>query len=298
MEWGVEAASLSKPRAYLGPRVLECPRLEGLSLLPHFACEPVPLIFLEGPGLLVDSYIEDAGQNDIRLTPEPIVKTHFAGVQAHTEVCDFLAELKRRFVPDLTVDDESGFFEERNVSALEKALAEAWETIAGEVHKARAQGQETFEVGGFLFLKPANEGGGEFDRLSAEHKDLLLEAERWFSTRYGGFGYTLDRSRESVTDLDFLMSDADDDEWGKRPEDPEVETFTQAAGLYFGRTVAKVLGGVWRHDEEEGLVLGDVGRIGLLIDPLQIAAERLVGGPCHAFSHHLTLYDEFVKRLG
>ena len=121
MEWAAQPLRLEKPRGFLAHRVLEHPVLEGVSLLPHFACEPIPLLFLETSGVLLDSYLEDEGNNDVRFNDSPLVKTQFAGPRVHMEICEFLQEMKRRFVPDLDVDDETGFFQSHDEEALRAA---------------------------------------------------------------------------------------------------------------------------------------------------------------------------------
>lgn len=298
MEWRVEAVSLERPQAFLGTRVFECARIEGVSLLPHFACEPLPLVFLDGPGLLVDSFVRDEGRNEVSLTDGPLLKTQFAGPAVHEEVCDFLAELKRRFVPDLEVDDESGFYAGRDREALEAAYAAAWKEIAAQVRDSLREGSAVFEVGGFHFDRAGvDSSGGEWSLLEAEHRALVEQAEAWLASRFGGLGYKLDRTRASVEDLDLVMSDADDEGWAEQLDDPDVEAFVHASGAAFGRTLAALLGGAWRFDEEDGLVLADVGGLGLRVNPFQVAADRLVGGPAHGFGHHLGLFDAFVRHL-
>ncbi|HEY6561983.1 MAG TPA: hypothetical protein VI072_32170 [Polyangiaceae bacterium] len=52
------------------------------------------------------------------------VKTQYAGSAAHVGVCGVLRHLKERYASGLIVDDDSGYFEHRNLANLERALAE------------------------------------------------------------------------------------------------------------------------------------------------------------------------------
>src|SRR5262249_46651204 len=112
--------------------------------------------------------------------------------------------------------------------------------------------------------------------------------------RFGGFGTTLDRSRASVVDLELAISDADDPDFAK--EGPDADALVLQAGAYFGRTVASVLGGAWRS-EDGRLVPGDVGRSGLVVDPFQVARDRILHGPPWSFVHHLEVYDRLAAAL-
>lgn len=295
-EWTATPVSISRPKATLAGRPLSDVRVEGVSLLPHFACEPLPLLFLDGPGTLVDLFMKDEGDDRIGLTAEPIVKTHFAGAAVHDEVCRFLRELRERFLPNLRVDDESGYFADPDRERLARALDTEWTTILGEI--AADLGAMPFELGGFQIV-PAEAGppAEEFAALTPEQRDAVLRSETWLLTRYGGFGTTLDRSRASVADLDLLMSDADDEHYADRGEDEDVVDFAGATGAHFGRILVQLLGGFWTVDEEEGLQLRDVGGIGLRVNPFDVAAARVGGGPPHDFERYLEVFEEFRRRL-
>src|SRR4029078_4024478 len=99
--------------------------------------------------------------------------------------------------------------------------------------------------------------------------DVLIAAERSFLSRFGGFGTTLDHSRPSVLDLELAISDFDEDRIV--PDALEALELASQAGAYFGRTLIAVLGGSWREEEDDRIVVADVGRTGLVVDPFEVA---------------------------
>ena len=299
MEWAFEEITIERPRGFLGHRVLEVPRIEGLSLLPHFASEPVPLLFLDTTGHLVDSILTDEGEGDIRLQDEVLTKTQFAGPAVHVEVCQFLAELRNRFVPGLTVDDETGFFESANLERLNQALDAGWDAIIEGISDMRDEHGSAFEVGGILVRVPAEDRpSGAESQIEPAHRQLLDELETWLMTRYGGFGLDFDRSEQAVEHLDLLMLEADNEGWFSEESDgEEAEQLVHAMGAAFGRTVESTLGAQWELDEEQGLVLAEVGSVGVIMNPFQIAAQRFAHGPAFAFAHQFDVHRELVRRL-
>ena len=298
MEWTVaHTVCVERPRGVLGDQVLEVPKVMGLSLLPHFACEPVPLLFLQSTGHLVDSFILDEGNGDIRLEHEVLVKTQFAGASVHAEVCQFLVALKERFVPNLEVDDETGFFATGDAAALAGSMDAAWERILHGIGAFREPGTE-LDIGGIPVRVAAEDRpGGAYALVSNEHRQLLDGLETWLTTRYGGFGLDFDRTAASVEHLDLLMLEADQEGWCNDIEDAEAERIAHALGATFGHTVAALLGGQWELDSEEGLVLAEVGGVGLIMNPFEVAASRIAHGPSHAFEHHFAVYENLAQRL-
>lgn len=297
MEWDATPVSVERHRGFLGNQVLEVPRVEGLSLLPHFACEPVPLLFLDSSGHVVDSVLVDEGDGDIRVEPQVLVKTQFAGAGVHIEVCQFLAALKKAYVPDLEVDDETGFFSTGDERRLTEALDAGWERILHEISELREPGA-ALAIGGIPLRVPAEDRpAGAYAQVTDEHRELLDGLESWLSTRYGGFGLDFDRTLSSIEHLDLLMLESDKEGWCDDLEDAEAERLAHALGATFGRTVATVLGGQWELDESEGLMLSEVGSVGLQMNPFQVAADRIARGPSYAFAHHFAVYEDLVKRL-
>lgn len=297
MQWAVQPLSQQPRAARLGDQVLERPRLEGLALIPHFACEPLPLVFAGEQGTLVDSFLGDPGSGTARMNPEPMVKTQFAGLEAHEEICRFLDELKQGFVADLEVDDETGFHETRDRSALQAHMDRGWERLAARIRASGLEPGRIFQVAGFEFEVPRSGSGEpeEFAEVDDEVRDLIRKLEGLLMTRYSGMGLELDRTRRSVEDLDLLMMEADEEGLAKRPEDPETEAFVHQVGAYFGRTVVRELGGTWKVRGEEGVELCKVGGVGLRLNPFEIATGRLLQGPAYGFGLHLHLFDHLVR---
>ena len=292
-QWVVaDTVCIERARGFLGDQVLEAPKVLGLTFTPHFACEPVPLLFLQSTGQLVDAFVFDEGNGDVRLQREVFVKTQFAGPTVHAEVCQFLATLKKRFVPDLEVDDESGFFTTGDAAALELATDAAWARILERSRTLREPGAP-LAIGGI----PIREQARECPPLSNEHRELLEELETWLATRYGGFGLDFDRSSSSIEHLDLLMIEADQEGWCDNVEGPETEQIAHALGATFGQTVATNLGGHWEVDPDEGLVLTEIGGVGLIMNPFQVAASRIAHGPSHAFEYHFAAYRDLARRL-
>lgn len=297
-EWGLKALELRPERAVIGQRSLKSPSARGVVLCPHFASEPIPMVFLEPMGELVDSFAKSEIDGSVRFSAGPIVKTQFAGVRAHREICTFLKLLQTQDVPSLKVDDETDFFDRQDEDRLQARFAESWSALASQFKELRSRPEEKFMVGGFNFRAGTSEPVSEFFRITEEHQAMLLQAEAWLMTRFSGFGTNLDRTKESIQDLDLLMSDADDQDFAERPDDPSVELFVHGVGVYFGRTLVAHYGGSWEFDEDEGLVLGNVAGIGLEVDPFQIAADRLVHGPPFGFDLHTELVDDFARSFG
>ena len=100
-----------------------------------------------------------------------------------------------------------------------------------------------------------------------------------------------------MLDLELAISDADDPAFPKVAESPQTERLVLEAGAYFGRTLAALLGGAWRIDDGR-LVLADVGRCGLIVDPFQVARDRVLRGPPYSFVNHLEVYERLAAALG
>jgi hypothetical protein len=277
-------------------QALEMTQMTGVSLLPHFACEEIPLVFLAGDGTLVEEVVETRGGAAPVLLSGVLVKTQFAGPAVHREVCEFLAELKRRHAPELVLDDESGFSATGDAKALEHAFVDGWREIRDKVVADRPGPGSTFQVGEFLFEVPAKPGGGEFDGLNEKQREFLLSCEIAGVAQISGFGTKLDRSRGSVADLELAISDVDDDVRTKDLARPEVQDLALMAGACFGRALAAILGATWRVDDGQFL-LTDVARTGLVVDPFEIARDRIQRGPPYSFLHHLDVFDTIAANL-
>jgi hypothetical protein len=255
------------------------------------------MVFLESGGTLVDEILEDSTGAAPTFLAGILVKTQFAGPGVHAEVCDFLAEARDRFAPGLAIDDETGFLGARDAAALARAFDEGWAGIRAKVVADRPAPGARFQVGEFPFEVPRGAApGGEFGAVSGEHRALVLSADSAFVGRFGGFGTTLDHTRRSVLDLELAISDVDEASVPKDPPDAATQEVAFAAGAYFGRTLVAVLGGAWKVEDGQ-LVVADVGRSGLVVDPFQVARDRVVNGPPCSFAHHVDVYERIAANL-
>jgi hypothetical protein len=94
--------------------------LKGFSLDIDPQCESVPLLF-DSFGYLrsISSFYDpESVQNGDTIA----VKTQFATSEAHIQIVELLRELKQRFIADLEVMDEGGYWETKNSSVLEKNM--------------------------------------------------------------------------------------------------------------------------------------------------------------------------------
>ena len=62
--------------------------------------------------------IEDAEDGRLKEPPWCFTKTQFGPVEGHVAIVEMLAALKRRFLPDLEVSDDGGYWETRDLAAL------------------------------------------------------------------------------------------------------------------------------------------------------------------------------------
>ncbi|MBI4670969.1 MAG: hypothetical protein HY741_04800 [Chloroflexi bacterium] len=94
--------------------------MRGLLITVHPKSEPVWLTFNEAGEMVYYMAMNDVGEyweNKSLFT-----KTHFAGVQTHIAVCEFLHWLQNNYMPGLSVYDEGDYFE----SGDEQKLAHAF----------------------------------------------------------------------------------------------------------------------------------------------------------------------------
>jgi hypothetical protein len=298
-EWGYRseektlAQAALKQKAEGPPRFLEAARWRGAILLPHFLSEWLPILTVDGDGTLTD-LIADAAEGQVSLTPQVLVKTQFAGPGAHKEICRFLIEVRDRFVSDLRVDDESGYFESRDEGALETAFKavdrELRELYLAEISRPSA----SFEIGGSRFRsRPEGGAGGEFDAISKEMREYVTDQDAEFQVRFGGFGYSFDHSRKSLDDLELVATEADRPDLSDDEREYLKGPFIHCAGAYLGRTLISAFGGSWLEDEDEGWVIQDLAGIGLLMNPFLVVEDRVTWGPVQAFPSHA----EWIQRM-
>ena len=314
--WTVEEVHQKYAHATLrtkegGTSRLEATEVKGVALVPHFACEGVPFIFLPD-GTLVDGYVEDGDGTAPTLYPMALVKTHFAGPAVHKEVCEFLADVKKSVFPSLVVDDESGWFTTRNDDALDHTFVEAWEELRRRVDDPTRAPGTAFEIGDFPFETPAGPPEGEWAAIDDEGRALVETLADDFVREFGTYGNRLDYSRASVDDLELLVDDqavermVDDDvlrALGKESEapspleNPELEAWAHGAGAYLGRTIIRLLGGEWVNLPDEGLLIRNVGGTGLVVNPFRAVAERLAFHEPWNLAYQFHAWESLTKAL-
>jgi len=137
-------------RAVAG-RMLGEYRALGFVLLAHFACEPLPFLVETHSGLLVDLETPPEGSE---VQAGAAVKTQFAPADVHTRVCRLLYEIRERFIPDLDVADEGGYFRSGDPGRLEEARRAVERQLAERATEAASRGA-AWRVG---FRVPRGEG--------------------------------------------------------------------------------------------------------------------------------------------
>jgi hypothetical protein len=84
--------------------------------------------------------IEDAERGALSEKPWCWVKTQFGPIEGHVALVELLTGLKKEFIPDLEVMDESGYWEHRDVVVLRQKiefLGRAIDMLAGELDNDR-----------------------------------------------------------------------------------------------------------------------------------------------------------------
>ncbi len=99
--------------------------MRGLIINAHRKSEPMWLTFNEAGEMVHYMALNDVGEYWESKTL--FTKTHFAGVETHIAVCEFLHWLQDNYMPGLTVYDEGGYFE----SGDEQKLAYAFGFLNG-----------------------------------------------------------------------------------------------------------------------------------------------------------------------
>jgi len=82
-------------------------------------------LLLSHEGQLINSFdIEAAEKGPLPQPSTCFVKTQFGGVEAHVALVHLLSALKENYFQDLNVEDESGYFENRDVKSLQQKIEE------------------------------------------------------------------------------------------------------------------------------------------------------------------------------
>ena len=105
--------------------------LKGIALKLHPKCETRRFLF-DSNGILRDPVsMADGSKYAFEKEDEWIsVKTQYAGAETHIWIIGILKYLKKRYLPDLAVEDEGGYWETGNVEALKEKLNFIDEKIA------------------------------------------------------------------------------------------------------------------------------------------------------------------------
>jgi hypothetical protein len=97
--------------------------LQGITILPHENCEPLWLSF-DTHGYLADpvgTSIVDQGTKDQGKTWLS-TKTQFTPPRIHAAIIKLLQYLKKRYISDLEVQDDGGYWESGDIHELERRI--------------------------------------------------------------------------------------------------------------------------------------------------------------------------------
>jgi hypothetical protein len=112
-------AKISHERGKIG--VVGHAPLQGISLFLHKECEPLWLTF-EPNGYLIDAAaMAMVTEGELKLKKSwRSTKTQFAPIEVHIGIVKLLKYVKRRYISNLAVHDEGGYWESGNVIELER----------------------------------------------------------------------------------------------------------------------------------------------------------------------------------
>jgi hypothetical protein len=302
VEWEWHAAEVRRdfPSAAVrdGARVRPAApfRARGLALRPHFACDPLSLVFADDDLALVDLFVHE-GDGVRTIETGCLLNTQFAGPVVHREICGFLADLAAETGCTLEVDDESGWFATREDEALAATFAAAWRGVRARIRTDALAPGTPFEVGELPFFAPDGVRRAEFAAVPADLARRIEELELALAAQWADFGLRFDRSAASVVDLELAASDFADPETGLASTEAAREEAANVLGAAFGRAIIAQLGGHWFFADEEGLQIRDVGGVGLAVDPIVAAWDRLESGPVHSLTNHFATYAAVARGL-
>jgi hypothetical protein len=127
--WNAKQRNQGSPVQVMAPPIY----LEGIKIIVHPQTDPLWLAFDSHGRLTQLTYVpldqyskEKPGQVSRKLEfarqTQASIQTLLAGPETHLTVCRLLALAKSRYVPDLQVDDESGYWENRDEAALRRLM--------------------------------------------------------------------------------------------------------------------------------------------------------------------------------
>lgn len=302
LEWRATEIARDFPSAVLAEgarrRTLSPFRARGLSLLPHFASDPLSLVFVDGEPVLVDLFVHEDDRGVRAVEAGSLLNTQFAGPAVHREICAFLADLSAEVGCTLKVDDETGYAASRDEAALEAAFAAAWRLVRERLRADAPRAGARYEIGELPFIASDGVRREEFAAVDAETAGRIVAFESALATQWDGFGLVFDRSRASIDDLELAASDYADPAAGIATTPAAREEAANLLGAAFGRAVVANLGGHWALDDAGAPEIRDVGGVGLVVDPVLAAWSRLEEGPVHALTNHFATYAACVRGLG
>lgn len=121
-DWAVPpTAKLESTSGLAGIQIIGHTGLKGIRFQPHPECEYIWLFFNHA-GLLTTPFriALDAEENYPERKPWLSTKTGFSSMATHIKVINLFQYLKEKYISDLDLQDESGFWESKNRNHLEK----------------------------------------------------------------------------------------------------------------------------------------------------------------------------------
>jgi hypothetical protein len=98
-------------------------------------------LLISPEGWLINLFeIEDAEKGQIAEPPWCFVKTQFGSVEGHVALVELLSALQREFFPNLEVSDEGGYWETRDLPALQRKMEYLQSAIDGLADGLRRHG--------------------------------------------------------------------------------------------------------------------------------------------------------------
>jgi len=133
--------------------------LQGISFKPHPRCESVSIFFNASGNLCDPIGVTLISEGSLKSENAWVaVKTQFAGPEIHVWIVGLLKYLKKHYIPDLEVRDESEYWETGNIDELNEKmnfLNEKMDAVCGELSRVT---------------------GNHLERLSPEELASMIEA--------------------------------------------------------------------------------------------------------------------------
>lgn len=120
-DWSAPPSARLESSREPGIRITGNCALKGIHFQPHEHCEPVWLYF-NAQGILTSPFqvALDAEEGYPMRKTWLFTKTQFGGIETHITVVKLLQYLKQKYLPDLEVEDESGYWYTGDIAELKK----------------------------------------------------------------------------------------------------------------------------------------------------------------------------------